>query len=89
MNEWIGGRAPLREATISADAVHYGGLLEYDVHNLHSYMETVATANAMENIRGKRAFILSRSSFAGAGSRGAHWTGKTSHHHTIFYTCIV
>jgi len=70
-----GSHSPLQKATISVDAKHYNGMVEYDVHNIHSYMETMATSYVMETIRGTRSFILSRSSFAGAGSRGAHWTG--------------
>ena len=39
---------------------HYDGTLEYDAHNLYPLFQAVATAQALQRLRGKRSFILSR-----------------------------
>lgn len=51
-----GSLQPLNTKTMSMDAVHYGGLLEYDVHNMYGITEANATTRALEAVRGKRAF---------------------------------
>ena len=62
--------------TVPPSAMHYGGLREYDVHNMYGSMEAKATSEALESIRkGKRSFVLSRSSFPGHGKHASHWTG--------------
>eukprot|EP00884_Botryococcus_braunii_P003098 jgi/Botrbrau1/1278/Bobra.0163s0061.1 len=68
----------LRSSTLPPSASHHGGVLEYDVHNMYGFTETIATAAALRNIRNKRHFVFSRSSFLGSGAYGAHWTGDTS-----------
>ncbi|CAF3331628.1 unnamed protein product [Rotaria socialis] len=47
----------------------------YNLHNMFGYFEAKATNLALQTIRQKRAFVLSRSSFAGSGQYTAHWTG--------------
>lgn len=49
--------------------------LHYNLHNLFGFTETIATNAALQIIRGKRPFIISRSTFPGQGSYGGHWTG--------------
>ena len=39
-------------------------------------MEAIPTRDALENVRGKRSFIISRSTFPGSGAHGGHWTGS-------------
>eukprot|EP00475_Leptophrys_vorax_P026380 TRINITY_DN3720_c0_g1_i2.p1 TRINITY_DN3720_c0_g1~~TRINITY_DN3720_c0_g1_i2.p1 ORF type:complete len:685 (-),score=109.37 TRINITY_DN3720_c0_g1_i2:759-2813(-) len=69
-----GNKLSLHTKTIDMDAVHYAGI-EYDLHSLYGFTEQIATRFALENIRGKRSFSLSRSTFAGSGKHGAHWLG--------------
>lgn len=71
-----GSKAPLNTKTLDMDAVHYGGVLEYDAHNLFGLTEAIATRNALETIRsGVRSFVLSRSTYPGSGTHTGHWTG--------------
>jgi len=72
------GKSPLWQATVALDAVHHDGLLEYDVHNLFGYMEMWATTVALRNVRKERALVISRSTYAGAGRHGGHWTGDNA-----------
>ena len=37
--------------------------------------EAIPTRDALESVRGKRSFMISRSTFPGYGSHGGHWTG--------------
>ncbi|KAJ6833713.1 alpha-xylosidase 1-like [Iris pallida] len=67
--------APLGFNTIAASATHYDGVLEYNAHSLYGFSQTVATHGALQGLRGKRPFILTRSTFVGSGAYAAHWTG--------------
>lgn len=68
----LGGR------TLPMSALHYGGIAEYNAHNLHGMMESIATRTAVENILKERPFVLSRSTFTGSGKYAAHWTGDNA-----------
>ena len=64
-------RKDLNVKTLEVDAYHYGGVLEYNVHNLYGITETIATYNAVVELRPtRRPFILSRSTFVGNGRYG-------------------
>lgn len=48
----------------------------YDVHSLYAHAQSKSTSKALTNLNnGKRAFVLTRSSFAGTGKFAAKWTG--------------
>eukprot|EP00003_Mantamonas_plastica_P004102 TRINITY_DN1320_c1_g1_i5.p1 TRINITY_DN1320_c1_g1~~TRINITY_DN1320_c1_g1_i5.p1 ORF type:complete len:674 (+),score=235.30 TRINITY_DN1320_c1_g1_i5:138-2024(+) len=68
-------QAPLDQKTIAPDAVHHNGVLEYNIHNLYGLTEAIATKKALQEIRGTRSFVLSRSTFPSSGVYTAHWTG--------------
>lgn len=68
-------RSPLERKTMAMDAYHYGGYLEYDVHNIYGLAEGIMTTKGLEEVTGKRAFVLSRSTFPGSGKNVGHWTG--------------
>ena len=63
---------------ISVLAQHLDGSLQYNTHNIYGLAECQATNRAVQEITGKRAFVLSRSSFTGVGAYAAHWTGDNA-----------
>ncbi|XP_029294146.1 LOW QUALITY PROTEIN: lysosomal alpha-glucosidase [Cottoperca gobio] len=47
----------------------------YNLHNMYGLTEAYATHSALMKVRGKRPFVLSRSSFPGIGRFSGVWTG--------------
>ncbi|XP_071095912.1 lysosomal alpha-glucosidase-like [Haliotis cracherodii] len=64
----------LIQKTLCMSSTFHGGL-HYNLHNLYGHFEGKATYNVLNNIIGKRPFVLSRSTFAGSGNYVAHWEG--------------
>ena len=72
----------LDNMALSLNATHSHPLLtEYNVHNLFGHMMTNYTQAFLQNKIynsenfNNRAFILSRSTFAGSGQHASHWLG--------------
>ncbi|XP_060814039.1 lysosomal alpha-glucosidase-like [Bombus pascuorum] len=64
----------LATKTLCMNAKHYLGV-HYDLHNTYGTSQAIATNYALTNIRRKRPFIISRSTWVGHGHYAGHWTG--------------
>ncbi|XP_029815980.1 lysosomal alpha-glucosidase, partial [Manacus vitellinus] len=80
----FGGR--LRAGTICASSQQFLSS-HYNLHSLYGLTEAIASHNALLRVRGKRPFVISRSTFAGHGRYAGHWTGDVgSNWEQLYYS---
>nr|BAE20170.1 alpha-glucosidase [Schwanniomyces occidentalis] len=73
------GDSDLATHAVSPNATHADGTVEYDIHNLYGYLQENATYHALlEVFPNKRPFMISRSTFPGAGKWTGHWGGDNT-----------
>ncbi|KAG8565047.1 hypothetical protein GDO81_012689 [Engystomops pustulosus] len=71
----VGGT--LRRATICASSQQHLSS-HYNLHNLYGLSEAIASHHALIKIRGKRPFVISRSTFSSHGHYAGHWSGDVA-----------
>ncbi|XP_072726063.1 lysosomal alpha-glucosidase-like [Ciconia boyciana] len=64
----------LAQKTLCPDSKTYLGD-HYNTHSLFGWSQTAPTFHVAQQATGKRAFVLSRSTFVGSGKHGGHWLG--------------
>ena len=68
-------RTPHARPRHTTQTEHASGARQYDTHNLFGTTMAMTHHAAFKAVVGKRPFLLSRSTFPGAGKWTAHWTG--------------
>ena len=77
----------LYDKTMRMDALHYGNILELNVHNTFGFLESKATYNFLKSL-GDLVFTLSRSTFYGSGQYAAHWSGDNVANYDFLFVSL-
>ncbi|KAM4603471.1 lysosomal alpha-glucosidase isoform 2-T3 [Polymixia lowei] len=77
----------LRAKTLCASAKQKTSI-HYNMHSLYGLMEAKASACALKRILGKRAFVISRSTFPSHGAYSGHWLGDNRSQWKDLYVSI-
>ncbi|XP_063403845.1 maltase-glucoamylase-like [Mytilus trossulus] len=73
----FGEKAKISDKTLCmvARQGHNNDLLQYNVHSLYGWSQSLSTLQATRKATGKRSMVLSRSTFPGSGKYIGHWLG--------------
>ena len=69
------GARDLNAKSISIDALHEGGITEFEAHSTYGFYMSKATSNYFTKEKGTRQFIITRSTYSGVGKYASHWLG--------------
>ncbi|PGH02775.1 hypothetical protein AJ79_07540 [Helicocarpus griseus UAMH5409] len=79
----------LSNKTADTDLIHANGLAEYDVHNIYGSMMSEVSRTAMLQRRSSlRPFVITRSTFSGAGRHVGKWLGDNMSNWEQYRTSI-
>lgn len=77
---YLPGGSNLNNKTIDLGGQHYNfsndpNMIEYNVHSLHGFMQSISTNKYFLKTKATRPFIITRSTFVGHGAYASHWLG--------------